>query len=64
MKDGDGSLDTTKQVAAGAGTLPVREIVGAAPSALRVIELDDTAGDMFDAIRESRAFLLGGSRPG
>jgi tRNA nucleotidyltransferase (CCA-adding enzyme) len=63
VKDGDGSLDTTKQVAAGAGTLPVREILAAAPSALRVIELDDTAGDMFDAIRDSRVFLLGGSEP-
>ena len=28
------------------------------PSALRVVELDDTAGDMFEAIRASRAFLL------
>jgi sugar phosphate isomerase/epimerase len=64
VKDGDGSLDTTKQVAAGAGTLPIREIVAAAPGALRVIELDDTAGDMFEAIRDSRAFLLGGSESG
>jgi tRNA nucleotidyltransferase/poly(A) polymerase/sugar phosphate isomerase/epimerase len=63
VKDGDGSLDTTKQVAAGAGTLPIREIVAAAPEALRVVELDDTAGDMFEAIRDSRAFLLGGSSP-
>ena len=63
VKDGDGSLDTTKQVAAGAGTLPVREIVAAAPAALRVIELDDTAGDMFAAIRDSRAFLLGEGGP-
>jgi hypothetical protein len=23
-----------------------------------VVELDDTAGDIFDAVRESRAFLL------
>ncbi|HEX2754189.1 MAG TPA: TIM barrel protein [Candidatus Limnocylindrales bacterium] len=58
VKDGDGSLDNHKQVAVGAGTLPIREIVGAAPAALRVIELDDTAGDMFDALRDSRAFLL------
>lgn len=59
VKDGDGSLDPTKQVAVGSGSLPIRAIVDAAPTALRVVELDDTAGDMFDAIRDSRAFLLG-----
>jgi tRNA nucleotidyltransferase (CCA-adding enzyme) len=59
VKDGDGSLDPTMQVAVGAGALPIREIVAAAPTALRVVELDDTIGDMFDAIRDSRAFLLG-----
>ena len=62
VKDGDGGLDTATQVAVGSGSLPIREIVAAAPSALRVIELDDTAGDMFDALRESRAFLLDGGR--
>jgi tRNA nucleotidyltransferase (CCA-adding enzyme) len=60
VKDGDGGLDTSKQVAVGSGTLPIRDIVGAAPSALRVVELDDTAGDMFEAIRASREFLLAG----
>jgi sugar phosphate isomerase/epimerase len=59
VKDGDGSLDPTRQVAVGAGTLPIRQIVAAAPLALHVVELDDTAGDMFDALRDSRAFLLG-----
>ncbi|MBA2381590.1 MAG: sugar phosphate isomerase/epimerase [Chloroflexi bacterium] len=58
VKDGDGGLDPIRQVAVGAGTLPIREIIEAAPAALRVIELDDTAGDMFDAIRDSRAFVL------
>ena len=58
LKDGDGSLDTTKQVAVGSGSLPIGAIVEAAPMALRVVELDDTAGDIFDAVRESRAFLL------
>jgi tRNA nucleotidyltransferase (CCA-adding enzyme) len=59
VKDGDGSLDPGKQVAVGSGSLPILAIVGAAPSALRVVELDDTAGDMFEAIRDSRSFLLG-----
>jgi tRNA nucleotidyltransferase (CCA-adding enzyme) len=63
VKDGDGSLDPTTQVAVGAGTLPIRAIVAAAPWALCVVELDDTVGDMFDAIRDSRAFLLGRSEP-
>jgi sugar phosphate isomerase/epimerase len=58
LKDGDGSLDTTKQVAVGAGVVPVDAILEAAPTALRVVELDDTAGDVFDAVRASRAFLL------
>jgi len=61
VKDGDGGLDPSRQVAVGSGSLPVREIVAAAPHALRVVELDDTAGDMFDALRDSRAFLLDGS---
>jgi sugar phosphate isomerase/epimerase len=59
IKDGDGSLDTSRQVAAGAGVVPIREIVEAAPEALRVVELDDTVGDLFDAVRESRRFVLG-----
>ncbi len=59
VKDGDGSLDTSRQVAAGTGVLPIREILEAAPEALRVVELDDTAGDLFDAVRESRRFVLG-----
>ena len=58
VKDGDGGLDTATQVAVGSGRLPVRDIVAAAPGALRVVELDDTAGDVFEALRASRDFLL------
>jgi sugar phosphate isomerase/epimerase len=58
VKDGDGTLDPSAQVALGSGSLPVREIVAAAPDALRVIELDDTTGDMFEAIEASRAYLI------
>jgi hypothetical protein len=43
----------------GAGVVPIRAIVEAAPSALRVVELDDTSGDLLTAIRTSRAFLTG-----
>jgi sugar phosphate isomerase/epimerase len=58
LKDGDGSLDTSKQVAVGSGVPPVSEIIAAAPDALRVVELDDSETDLFDAVRASREFLL------
>jgi sugar phosphate isomerase/epimerase len=58
LKDGDGTLDITKQVAVGSGVLPVRDIIAAAPDALRVVELDDSETDLFDALRASREFLL------
>jgi sugar phosphate isomerase/epimerase len=58
LKDGDGTLDTSKQVAVGSGVLPVREIIAAAPDVLRVVELDDSEMDLFDAVRDSREFVL------
>jgi sugar phosphate isomerase/epimerase len=58
LKDGDGSLDTSKQVAVGSGVLPVRDIIEAAPDALRVVELDDSETDLLEAVRASREFLL------
>ena len=58
LKDGDGSDGGHVQVPLGQGVLPVREIVAAAPTALRVLELDDTAGDLFEAIRIGRELLL------
>ena len=58
VKDGDGTLDPSTQVAVGSGRLPIRDILAAAPDALRVVELDDTAGDVFEAIESSRAFLM------
>jgi sugar phosphate isomerase/epimerase len=62
LKDGDGSLDTSRQVAAGRGVVPLREIVDAAPAtALRIIELDDTSGDLREAIVAGAAFLRSGA---
>lgn len=58
VKDGPGTAETLDQVAVGSGSLPVPEIVAAAPGALRVVELDDTRGDMFDALAASRAYLV------
>ena len=58
LKDGDGTLDTAQQVAVGSGVLPIWEIIAAAPDALRVVELDDSKADLFEAVAASREFLL------
>jgi sugar phosphate isomerase/epimerase len=58
LKDGDGSLDPTRQVAAGRGVVPLRDVIAAAPAALRVLELDDTSGDLREAIVAGRDYLL------
>lgn len=58
VKDGDGSLDAKAQTAVGSGRVPVTTFLAAAPTALRVIELDDTEGDLMAAVADSRAFLL------
>jgi sugar phosphate isomerase/epimerase len=57
VKDGDLSRDDTKQVAVGSGGMPVREILAAAPHAVRVVELDDFDGDVFDALAASADWL-------
>ncbi|WP_223694184.1 sugar phosphate isomerase/epimerase family protein [Leifsonia poae] len=57
IKDGPGTSETKDQVAVGQGSLPVEAIIAAAPHALRVIELDDSRGDRFQAIADSFTFL-------
>jgi len=57
LKDGPPTGEVRNQVALGAGPLPIREVVAAAPDALRVIELDDTRGDRFTALADSLAWL-------
>jgi sugar phosphate isomerase/epimerase len=59
VKDGPKTMDDTEQVAVGKGTMPVRDILRAAPQALAVVELDDHAGDVFTALRDSFTFLDG-----
>ncbi|MDQ1552538.1 MAG: hypothetical protein QOD50_1960 [Actinomycetota bacterium] len=59
VKDGAGTAETKDQTAVGSGTLPIRDIIEAAPSALRVIELDDSRDDRFQAIADSFAYLTG-----
>jgi sugar phosphate isomerase/epimerase len=58
VKDGPATADPLDQVAVGRGKLPIRDIIAAAPHALRVIELDDTRGDRFQAVADSRAWLV------
>lgn len=57
IKDGPKTKDDKEQVALGSGSMPVREIIEAAPTALRVVELDDSAGDRFQAVADSVAWL-------
>lgn len=61
IKDGDGSLDTKKQVAVGSGALPIGSILAATPAtAIGVVELDDFDGDVFDAVTDSYTYLTSG----
>jgi sugar phosphate isomerase/epimerase len=59
VKDGAGTLDPLEQTAVGAGRLDVLAILDAAPQALRVVELDDYPGDIFDALAASFSYLTG-----
>jgi sugar phosphate isomerase/epimerase len=60
VKDGDGTLNAKAQVAVGSGSLPVWDFLAAAPEALRVVELDDSEGDVLEAVAASRSYLLAG----
>jgi sugar phosphate isomerase/epimerase len=57
VKDGPGNQDTAAQQPAGSGSVPVKEILAAAPDAIRVIEFDDYSGDVFDGIAQSLKFV-------
>lgn len=61
VKDGPGTAEIKDQVAVGSGSLSIREILAAAPNALRVVELDDSRGDRFQAIADSYAYLATGN---
>jgi sugar phosphate isomerase/epimerase len=64
IKDGPATTDTSRQVPAGQGVIPVRRVLAAA-SALEVavVEFDEYAGDLFEGIAASLAFLQGGTVP-
>lgn len=59
VKDGPGTAETKDQVAVGSGSLDIPAILAAAPQAIRVIELDDSRGDRFEAIVDSLTYLTG-----
>ncbi|MER6942940.1 sugar phosphate isomerase/epimerase [Nonomuraea sp. NPDC000554] len=56
VKDGPGVKDAP-HTAVGAGVMPVRDILAAAPGALRIVELDSCEGDVFAALADSHAYL-------
>jgi sugar phosphate isomerase/epimerase len=58
LKDGPVTREAKDQLALGKGSLPITEIVAAAPSALRVIELDDCRDDRFQAVADSYSYLV------
>ncbi|HEY3466371.1 MAG TPA: TIM barrel protein [Amycolatopsis sp.] len=62
VKDGGLATDATGQVPAGQGSVPIAEVLEAAPDALRVVEFDAFDGDLFAAIAASHAFLAGAHR--
>lgn len=60
IKDGPKTKENKDQVAVGDGSMPVRELLAAAPDALPVVELDDHSGEIFNALRRSYQFLTSG----
>jgi sugar phosphate isomerase/epimerase len=56
VKDGPGVKDEP-HTAVGKGAIDVPSILAAAPDALRIVELDTCAGDVFEAVAESHAYL-------
>ncbi|MEI5100855.1 TIM barrel protein [Streptomyces sp. PmtG] len=56
LKDGPGTKDDPN-VAVGGGTMPVPEVLAAAPAAWRIVEFDDCAGDLLGELAASRAYV-------
>jgi hypothetical protein len=57
LKDGRYTGILSEQQPLGQGAMPVPEILKAAPDAVRVVELDDYAGDVFAAVEQSLSYL-------
>ena len=56
VKDGPRTLDDP-MTAVGSGTLPIPQILAAAPDARRIVELDRCAGDVMAALADSHSYL-------
>ncbi|MEW1864996.1 sugar phosphate isomerase/epimerase [Streptomyces sp. NBC_00669] len=56
VKDGPG-VKEQPHTAVGKGVIDVPAILAAAPDAQRIVELDECATDIFEAVAESRAYL-------
>ncbi|WP_147915786.1 sugar phosphate isomerase/epimerase family protein [Ruania zhangjianzhongii] len=59
VKDGPITDDPKAQLPAGTGAMDVPAVLAAAPDALRVIEFDAYAGDIFEGLAASLAYLRG-----
>lgn len=58
LKDGPVTLDKLRQQPAGQGSMPVLDVIEAAPNLeVGVVEFDEYDGDVFDAIGQSLAYL-------
>jgi sugar phosphate isomerase/epimerase len=57
VKDGPLGDDRLEQVPVGTGRVPVAEILAAAPDAVRVLEFDEYAGDLFAALQQGLEFV-------
>ncbi|MEU4668071.1 TIM barrel protein [Amycolatopsis sp. NPDC023774] len=62
VKDGALATDASGQVPAGRGSVPLPEVLAAAPDALRVVEFDRYDGDIFEGIAASFAYLTEGAK--
>lgn len=58
VKDGPG-VKGEPHTAVGQGVIDVPAILAAAPEAVRIVELDTCAGDIFEAVADSHAYLTG-----
>lgn len=58
LKDGPISRDTKAMQPVGEGAMRFPAIIAAAPSALRVVEADDSRMDQFDLLARSRDYLV------
>lgn len=59
VKDGDLTTEPSAQLPAGQGRAPVADILAAAPDALWVLEFDGYAGDIFEGLAASYAYVTG-----